>query len=213
MPSWRWETQSILGCVPLHWAQIAWLAQLRVEWPKPWQLWHCLERDFVEVVDDVFGVVVAALGHLPGWGSVWLVSCDRRRRLFRLAVAVFQPSSGRSSSGGEAAGAGRRSSGAGAAGADDWSSSREVFICAFVFAFALVLVLFPRRGWGCFIAGTVLPKGSSSRLSRSSTHLWNSEVRWSRRALRSAVERRMVVVEVLLIRRSREKCETSARCR
>ena len=38
--------------------------------------------------------VVAALGRLPGWGSVWLVSCDRRRRLFRLAVAVFQSSSG-----------------------------------------------------------------------------------------------------------------------
>ena len=79
-----------------------------------------------------------------------------------------------SSSGVEAAWARRRSSGAGAAGADNWSSSREVFICAFAFAFALLLVLVPRRGWGCFIAGTALPtRGSSSRLSRSSAHLLN----------------------------------------
>ena len=200
MPSLRWSTHWTLWWLPLHWAQTAWLVQLRVEWPKPWQLWHCLALD-VDDVDD-FGVVVVALGRLPGWDSVWLVSWDRLRRL--LLLAVFQPSSREASSGVEATGAGRWSSGAGAAGANDLSSSRDVFFAVFLGVLVLVLVLLPRRGWGCVIAGTALPtRGSSSRLSRSSTHRWNSEVKWSRRACRSEAVRRMVV---LLIWRSREKC-------
>ena len=202
VPSLRWSTHWMLWWLPLHWAQTAWLVQLRVEWPKPWQLWHCLALD-VDDVDDL-GVVVVALGRLPGWDSVWLVSWDRRCRL--LLLAVFQPSSREASSGVEAAGAGRWSSGAGAAGAENLSSSRDVFFAVFLGVLVFALVLLPRRGWGCVIAGTALPtRGSSSRLSRSSTHRWKSEVRWSRRACRSEVERRMVV---LLIWRSREKCAT-----